>query len=81
MTLLLRVCHTLMSRTVQIKRYARRAHQRLSEIHNLRMQDGESCSSFMDRFIHIAGHDWETNRYKRRELYNAFMNAVPDQLH
>jgi len=35
----------------------------------------------MDRLIHIAGHDWETNWYKRRELYNAFMIAVPDQLH
>ena len=35
----------------------------------------------MDRLILIAGHDWETNWYKRRELYNAFMNAVLDQLH
>jgi len=64
-----------------IKRYAHRAHRRLFEIHNLRLQDGESYSSFMDRLIHIAGHDRETNWYKRRELYNAFMNAVPDQLH
>jgi len=63
-----------------IKRYAHRAHQRLFDIHNLRLQDGESCS-FVDRLIHTAGHDWETNWYKRRELYNAFMNAVPDQLH
>ena len=64
-----------------IKRYANRAHQRLFGIHNLRLQDGESSSSFMDRLIHIAGHDWQTNWYKRRKLYNAFMNAVPDQLH
>ena len=36
----------------------------------------------MDRPIHIARHDWElTAMYKRRELYNAFMNAVPDHLH
>ena len=64
-----------------IKRYTHRAHHRLFEIHNLRLQDGESCSSFRDRLIHIAGHDWGTNWYKRRELHNAFMNAVPDQLH
>jgi len=42
---------------------------------------GESCSSFMDRLMHIAGHDWETNWCNRRELCNAFMNAVSDQLH
>jgi len=54
-----------------IKRYAHLAHQRLFEIHNLRLQDGESCSSFMDRLIHTAGHDVETNWYKRRELYTA----------
>jgi len=35
----------------------------------------------MDCLIHIAGHDWETNWCKRRELCHAFMNAVPDQLH
>jgi len=39
------------------------------------------CSYFMDRLIHIAGYDWETDWYKRRELYSGLMNAVPDHLH
>ena len=44
-----------------MKRYERRAHHRLFEIHNLRLKDGESYVDFMDRLIATAGHDWETN--------------------
>ena len=63
-----------------IKRYERRAHHRLFEIHNLRLKDGESYVDFMDRLIATAGHDWETNPLKCKEIPTAFLQVLPTEL-
>ena len=55
-----------------IKRYERRAHHRLFEIHTLRLKDGESYVDFMDRLIATAGHDWESNPLKCNEILTSF---------
>jgi len=63
-----------------IKRYERRAHHRLFEIHNLRLKDGKSYVDFMDRLIATAGHDWETNPLKSNEIRTAFLQVLPTEL-
>ena len=71
---------SVMNAERSIKRYERRAHHRLFEIHNLRLKDGESYVDFMDRLIATAGHDWESNSLKCNEIRTAFLQILPTEL-